>query len=391
MMADPFWFAVALVPLAAGSGWWLAARRYRRDQRKHRDAVSSRYFRGLNYLLDERPDKAIEVFVKLAEINPDTVEMHLALGNLFRRRGEVDKAIRYHRHIMSRSSLSEEHRTRALLELGEDYMRAGLLDRAERLFAELTDDGRYSELAVRSLLSIYQQEKDWARAIVQARKLERIADVGTGSLIAQFHCELAETAWTAGERDNARSHLGSALRHDPDCVRAYLAEAGFDVAERRWEAAGRAFQKACELDPEIVVLVVDDLVRCFAELDRRDELLAWLEQLIERSTTLSPALAFATIQAHVDPNRAIDFLLDQLQTRPTARGLYQLLELMKRHGHDIGEIDPELLRDLMRRLLAEQPRFRCGQCGFSGQTWHWQCPSCRQWETTRPVAGVLGE
>jgi lipopolysaccharide biosynthesis regulator YciM len=390
-MPDPFWFAVALVPLAAGSGWWLAAHRYRRGERRHRDAVSSRYFRGLNYLLDEQPDKAIEVFVKLAEINPDTVETHLALGNLFRRRGEVDKAIRYHRHIMSRSNLSEEHRTRALLELGEDYMRAGLLDRAERLFSDLTDDGRHSELAVRNLLSIYQQEKDWARAIVQARKLGKLADVETRSLIAQFHCELAEAAWAEVERDNARSHLESARRHDPDCVRAYLVEAGFDVAERHWDSAGRSFQRACELDPEIIVLAVDDLVRCFNELGQRDRLLAWLEQLIERSTTLSPALAFATIQAHDDAGRAIDFLLDQLQTRPTARGLYLLLQLMQRHGHDIGEIDPELLRDLMRRLLADQPRFRCRQCGFSGQTWHWQCPSCRDWETTRPVAGVLGE
>jgi lipopolysaccharide biosynthesis regulator YciM len=382
---------VALVPLAAGSGWWLASRRYRRGERRQRNAVSSRYFRGLNYLLDEQPEKAIEVFVKLAEVNPETVETHLALGNLFRRRGEVDKAIRYHRHIMSRSNLSEEHRTRALLELGEDYMRAGLLDRAERLFSELTDDGRYSELAVRNLLSIYQQEKDWARAIVQARKLEHVADVDTRALIAQFHCELAEEARAAGDRDNARGHLDSARRCQRDCVRAFLLEADFEMADCRWDAAAAAFQRACELDPEIVVLAVDDLVRCFGKLDRRHELLEWLEQLIERSTTLSPALAFATIQAHVDAHRAIGFLLDQLESRPTARGLYLLLELMKRHDHDIGEIDPELLRDLMRRLLADQPRFRCRQCGFSGQTWHWQCPSCRRWETTRPVAGVLGE
>jgi lipopolysaccharide biosynthesis regulator YciM len=390
-MPDPYWFAVALVPLAAVSGWWLAARRYRKDGRRQRDAVSSRYFRGLNYLLDEQPDKAIEVFVKLAEVNPETVETHLALGNLFRRRGEVDKAIHYHRHIMARSSLSEEHRTRALLELGEDYMRAGLLDRAERLFSKLTEDGRHSELAVRNLLAIYQQEKDWARAIVQARLLGRIANVDCGALIAQFHCEMAEAAWSDDERVNARGHLDSARRHHRDCVRAVLLEAGFDLTERRWGPAARAYQRACELDPEIIVLVEDDLVRCFSELERRDDLLAWLEGLIERSSTLSPALAFATIQAHLDAQRAIQFLLEQLEARPTARGLFQLLELMKQHGHDIGEIDPDLLRDLMRRLLAEQPRFRCGQCGFSGHTWHWQCPGCRLWETTRPVVGVLGE
>ncbi len=390
-MPDGFWLAAALLPLSAGFGWWLATSRYRVGERRERDAVSSRYFRGLNYLLDERPDKAIEVFLKLAEINPETAETHLALGNLFRRRGEVDKAIRYHRHIMSRSNLSEEHRTRALLELGEDYMRAGLLDRAERLFSGLTGDGRHSETAVRNLLSIYQQEKDWARAIVQARRLQRVADVDTRTVIAQFHCELAESAWAAGDRDEARLHLRSARGQHPDCVRAHLIEAGFDAQQGRWSEAAAGYQRACELDPEITVLVIDDLVRCFGQPGQRQALLDWLERLIDRGTTLSPVLAFASIQARADPARAIDFLLEQLQARPTARGLYHLLELMHRHGHDIGDIDPELLRDLMRRLLAEQPRFRCRQCGFSGQTWHWQCPSCREWETTRPVVGVLGE
>lgn len=390
-MPEPFWLALALLPVAAWSGWWAATRSHMRGERRQRNAISSNYFKGLNYLLNEQPDKAIEVFLKLAEINTETAETHLALGNLFRRRGEVDKAIRFHRHIIGRSNLSEQHRTQALLELGEDYMRAGLLDRAEKLFSELAEDGRYSEVAIRSLLSIYQQEKDWKNAIVQARRLEQVRDRDTSALIAQFHCELAAEAGQDGDPDNARRQLATALGHHAECTRAHLLAADLDIEQGRWADAAQRYQKACELDPDITVLVVDSLSRCFSEQGREPELLDWLEGLVTRGETLAPVLAFAAIRAESDPASAINFLLEQLQKRPTARGLYQLLELMHRHGHRIDEIDPALLRNLMHRLLDDQPRFRCRQCGFSGQTWHWQCPSCREWETTRPVIGVLGE
>lgn len=390
-MPESLWLLAALLPAAALSGWWAAARTYRRDERRDRRAISSNYFRGLNYLLNEQPDKAIEVFLKLAEINKETAETHLALGNLFRRRGEVDKAIRFHQHIIGRSNLSDQHRTQALLELGEDYMRAGLLDRAEKLFGELAADQRYSEVAIHNLLSIYQQEKDWNNAIVQARKLGGICDRDPSALVAQFYCELAEQASGASDHDNARSQLASARSHRPECVRAWLLEAELDLAEGRWDSASRKYQHACELDPDICVLVVDDITRCFIEQGRESELLEWLERMIRLGSTLAPVLSYASIRAGRDPGGSIQFLLEHLQERPTARGLYQLLELMHRHGHRLDEINPELLRNLMHRLLADQPRFRCSQCGFSGHTWHWQCPSCREWETTRPVIGVLGE
>lgn len=390
-MPDALWLVAALLPAAALSGWWAAARTYKRGERRDRRAISSNYFRGLNYLLNEQPDKAIEVFLKLAEINTETAETHLALGNLFRRRGEVDKAIRFHRHIIGRSNLSDHHRTQALLELGEDYMRAGLLDRAEKLFSDLADDGRYSEVAIKNLLSIYQQEKDWKNAIVQARTLGRVCNRDTSALIAQFYCELAEQARSASDRENARSQIASARSHHSECVRAWLLDAELDLADENWASASGKYQHACELDPDICALVVDDIARCFVEQGREAELLEWLERLIRMGSTLAPVLTYASIRAHRDPAGSIQFLLEQLQERPTARGLYQLLELMHRHGHRIDELSPELLRDLMHRLLADQPRFRCRQCGFSGHTWHWQCPSCREWETTRPVIGVLGE
>src|SRR6056297_2867185 len=237
-MSEPFWLLLlGLLPVSALSGWWAASRYYKRGEQRHHHAISSIYFRGLNYLLNEQPDKAIEVFLTLAEINTETAETHLAIGNLFRRRGEVDKAIRFHRHIISRSNLSDQHRIQALLELGEDYMRAGLLDRAEKLFSELAEDGRYSEVAIRNLLSIYQQEKDWKNAIVQARRLGQFCDWNTSALIAQFHCEIAVQAGQEGDSGNARRHLETARNHHGECTRAYLLEADLDAAEGRWAAA----------------------------------------------------------------------------------------------------------------------------------------------------------
>ncbi len=390
-MNDLTWIALALLPVAAASGWWLARRYPAADQRRHDRALSSNYFRGLNYLLNEEPDKAIEVFLRLAEVNRETVETHLALGNLFRRRGEVDKAIRFHRHIMTRSQLSEQHRTQALLELGEDYMRAGLLDRAEKLFSELAREGRFSETAVRNLLAIYQQEKDWPAAIVQARHLERVTGETTAALSAQFHCELAEKARRAGDRDTVRSHLASARSYQADCARASLIQARLAFDGQHWAEAIEADRAACEQDPDLVALVLDRLIRAHAELDRSDELVDFLQRMDQRSTTAAPLLGLARLRADRDPEGAIELLLDGLQKRPSVRGLRYLLDLMHRHGQRLDAIDPDLLTRLMDRLMDGQPRFRCVDCGFSGQTWHWQCPSCRGWESTRPVIGVLGE
>jgi lipopolysaccharide biosynthesis regulator YciM len=183
---------LALIPAAAWTGWILAKSTTSRGERKRNRNFSNRYFQGLNYLLDEQPDKAIAVFIEMAEVTADTVETHLALGSLFRRRGEVERAIRVHQNIISKPGLDERQKTRALLELGEDYMRAGLFDRAENLFKELTERESHTPSALRHLLDIYQQEKDWQQALQQAQQLEAVTDEKMGLVMAHFCCEMAE-------------------------------------------------------------------------------------------------------------------------------------------------------------------------------------------------------
>ena len=185
-----------LLPVAAGTGWWAARNATRRATREREGGgFRSDYFQGINYLLNEQPDKAIEVFIKLIEVDSDTVETHLALGNLYRRRGDVDRAIRIHQNLVARESLSTSQRTEALLELGQDYMSAGVLDRAEDLFSEIAVDADYRMQALRQLIDIYEREKDWPKAIASARKLEQATgNSSDGSSRTTAASRLASTA-----------------------------------------------------------------------------------------------------------------------------------------------------------------------------------------------------
>ncbi|NNF96569.1 MAG: tetratricopeptide repeat protein, partial [Halobacteria archaeon] len=181
-----------LLPIAALSGWWLGRRSKARRQEESSLELPSSYLRGLNYLLNEQQDKAIDLFIQLLDVDNDTVETHLALGSLFRRRGEVDRAIRIHQNLIARPTLSKEQRMQALFELGQDYMRAGLLDRAETLLGELIGNEPHTVAALQHLLDIYQQEKDWDKAIQIAQRLESRTGQSKRNLIAQYYCEKAD-------------------------------------------------------------------------------------------------------------------------------------------------------------------------------------------------------
>jgi lipopolysaccharide biosynthesis regulator YciM len=195
-----------LLPLAAASGWLAARFEQKRHARQSFDLPSA-YFKGLNFLLNEQPDKAIEVFMRVLEVNSDTVETHLALGNLFRRRGEVERAIRIHQNLIARPTLDKEQRSHALLELGQDYLKAGLFDRAENLFLELAEIRAHSEQALKLLLHIYQQEKEWEKAISITRKLARVSGKNLDEMIAHFYCELADHDYARKNYSAAREHL----------------------------------------------------------------------------------------------------------------------------------------------------------------------------------------
>ena len=387
------WYA--LLPLAAAAfalGWWASRRASARRSGAAVNELSSDYFRGLNYLLNEEQDKAIEVFLRLAEYNRDTVETHLALGNLFRRRGEVDRAIRLHQHLVSRPNLSEPMKTVALLELGEDYMRAGLLDRAEALFSDLVAMDAHAPSALRHLIAIYQHERDWNKAIEHARRLEVMTGEDEAPMIAQFYCELADRSRQHGARVEARDYLEQAFHCQPDCVRAWMLTGRLQAEEGHHAEAVQAYEAAIGADIAFVPEILPPLLNSYACSQQMDRAERFLRELLERYHGISPVLALTRLYQQRDGQRAaVGFLTAQLRQRPSVRGLMALIDATMDRIEGEARENFLILRDLTRKLLEGQAMYRCSRCGFGAKAHHWQCPSCKSWSTIRPIHGVANE
>lgn len=381
-----------LLPVAAFSGWLLGRRGSERSSGARVSELSTNYFRGLNYLLNEQQDKAIELFLKLAEINRDTVETHLALGNLFRRRGEVDRAIRVHQHLIARPNLSQDEKTVALLELGEDYMRAGLLDRAETLFTDLVAMDALAPSALKHLISIYQHERDWDKAIENAQRLEQATGESQGSTIAQFYCELAEQARSHGAREDARACLAKAFEAQPECVRANMIEGHIESGAGNLDEAIGAFERVAAQDVDYVPEILSPLLDCYARAQRMRRAEEFLLGITERYNGVSPVLALAKLYATTRGEAtAADFLNQALRQRPSVRALNALIDVNLNSASGDVRDNFLILRDLTRSLLEGKAMYRCNQCGFGAKAHHWQCPSCKTWDSVRPIHGVVGE
>ncbi|HEY7840827.1 MAG TPA: lipopolysaccharide assembly protein LapB [Gammaproteobacteria bacterium] len=390
---DTAWLMLVamLLPVAAISGWWVARRAAGRTA-GGRSLLHPDYFRGLNFVLNEQPDKAIEVFVKMLEVDSETVETHLALGNLFRRRGEVDRAIRIHQNLIARPSLSRDYRSMALLELGMDYMRSGLLDRAEGLFKELVEIGAHTHAALQQLLIIYQQERDWDSAIHAARRLGSASGERLEPMIAQFYCEQAGEHLAAGRDKEGRDCLRRALNTDPKCVRASLIEAQLAQDAGRTKAAIKAYRRTELQDPEYLPDVIAPLCRCYRELGQLDEFMKYLREMIDRHGGITPLLFLTDLIAEREGEAAaIKFISAELRRRPTVRGVNRLVEYAMNKASGEALEDLRTIRELTSSLIEDRPIYRCNRCGFDAKRLHWQCPSCKNWNTVKPVHGVEGE
>lgn len=383
---------VLLVPAAFILGWWASRQLGAKRSGAEVSELSSDYFRGLNYLLNEEQDKAIEVFLKLAEYNRDTVETHLALGNLFRRRGEVDRAIRLHQHLVSRPGLSDAMKTVALLELGEDYMRAGLLDRAEALFSDLVAMDAHAPSALRHLIAIYQHERDWHKAIEHTRRLEVMTGEDEAAMKAQFFCEMADRARLHGARAEARDYLKQAFECQPDCVRAFMLTGRLQSEDDHHAESVIAYESAVNADIAFTPEILPPLLNSYARSQQMDRAEAFLRDMLSRYHGISPVLALANIYRERDGERAaIDFLTLQLRQRPSVRGLMALIDATMDKIEGEARENFLILRDLTKKLLEGQAMYRCSRCGFGAKAHHWQCPSCKSWGTIRPIHGVASE
>lgn len=374
-----------VIPLFFALGWTAARVDIRHVMQESR-AVPRSYFKGLNYLLNEQPDQAIEAFLEVARLDPDTLELHFALGALFRRRGELDRAIRIHQSLVDRADLPQEQRMKALYGLGEDFLKAGLLDRAEEMFRRL-ETGPHALDALRNLLEIQVLTKDWQQAIVTARRLEKLGCLSQNANTAHFHCELAAAAMLRGDHASAREQLEQALRINRRSARACLLLGDLETQAGNDEAAIAAWRRIEEINPAFLPIAAERLVQAYGRLDRHDQAVRLLQSYLEqRASPDLLHLLFQTVAAHQGWEAARHLAGAELKRNPSLRALDDYLQASNalQTASEGERVESRLAQDLVHRQVSQVAYYRCGECGFKARQFFWQCPACARWESISP-------
>jgi lipopolysaccharide biosynthesis regulator YciM len=353
-----------LLPLAAVSGWFVG--------RRALTVEAVRKMMGGNKLF-QHPVNHVNVLAKFMDTNQETVETHLALGGLFRRQGEVDKAIGIHEDLISKSSLTDAQRALSLLELSRDYMRAGVLDRAETVLLDLVQQGYELDAGFQHLIDIYQQSKDWLRAIQTAERWQAKTDRNMSYHIAHFHCELAEQQWLKGDKESASHHLKEALKVNRNCVRASLLLGNIEAQSGRYKAA-------------FLSEIVRPLARCYENLNNPEGMVKYFNDCLQKHLTTATLLAFAEwLQKSKGEEEALKFVVERLRKNPSLPGLNHLVQFSILRAEGTIQQDLKFLQELIEKMLINKPLYRCQACGFSGKSLQWQCPSCKRWDVVKPI------
>jgi lipopolysaccharide biosynthesis regulator YciM len=312
----------------------------------------------------------------------------MALGNLFRRRGEVERAIRIHQNLIARPSLNREQRAQSLLELGQDYMRAGLFDRAENLFVELAETKLYSNQALSNLLEIYQQEKDWQRCLEVAAQLGNHKDLALRMQTAHYHCELAQQALRSHNFSLAEEYLKKAQQADRTAVRPSILQGDMLRDRGDYKGAIATYQRIEEQDAAYLPEVIAGMQACYLALGRRRELTEYLHSLYQRHHGSTVMLALTDLMLE-DQGReqTVDFVMRHLSGRPDLRVLDRLIELNLQREAQHPQETLQILKGTVRQLLSTQPVYQCEHCGFGLKRLHWRCPSCKSWSSIKPLQG----
>ncbi|MFT5209547.1 MAG: lipopolysaccharide biosynthesis regulator YciM [Flavobacterium sp.] len=398
------WLLYGLIVGAIGVGW-LLGRRERPNSKE--SSYSPNYYQGLNYLLNEEPDRAVAPFLKDLEVNNDTLETHLALGGMLRRRGELDKAIVVHENILANTQLKLESVLRVQLELARDYLLAGLLDRAEDLLLNLNKQlseehpSRFmSDLRRQGrklIIEIYEREKEWHRAIEIGEMLAMGDDTEKYERsISHYYCEFAEECLKDNKIDIARQAISDAIGHDASNARVSLVLGVLELNEGRYVEAIRALKRIKNQDPVYVPESLEPLVAAYAGEDlgneSKNELRDYLFECLDVTPSISIVLTLAVHLREEQGDEAVaKFIANYLKKNPTIRGLSQLIDLHIDNTHGVSKQNLLILRSFAEALVANKPAYRCKSCGFDGKKMRWHCPSCKAWGTIEPIFGLEGE
>ena len=371
------------IPFFFGLGW-LAARVDINELVSESRTLPRGYFKGLNHLLNDQPDKAIDSFIEIVKLDPESADMHFALGNLFRRRGETERAIRVHQNLLARPDLPSEQKAHAGYELGMDYLKAGLLDRAEETFNLLTDTP-FAVQARRALLEIYQREKEWKRAIDVATGLQESGAGARQKEIAQFYCELAQDALVHLQPSDAMALLDKALQADRSSVRATILHGDALLAQGDTEGALMTWRRVEHQSVPHVALVAQRLMDGYRKVGRPQEGVNLLRAYLAEASSIDLIeVVFKAVIELDGVEAAKQLVIEELRRNPTLLGLDKLLEarLMDAPAHVWEELS--MVKNLVQRYTQKLARYQCSHCGFKARQFYWQCPGCSRWETYPP-------
>ncbi|MFK8029488.1 MAG: lipopolysaccharide assembly protein LapB [Gammaproteobacteria bacterium] len=391
MPGDSTLLLFVLLVLAAAAGAWTARRFTLKPDKatSKRPAVSPDYFKGVTYLLNEQPDKAIEVFVRMAEVDNETVETHFALGSLFRRRGEVDRAIRIHQNIIARPNLAKKQRDQALFALAEDYQKAGLFDRAEKLFQQLSAVPGQRKAAMRSLVRIYEQQKDWTQAIEVRNKLGVPAPEDDDGGMAHAYCELAQQAINEGDYDAARVHLRKSRTSGSQLVRSAFMRAAVAEEQKDYKASIKLCKWIVEHDESFIIEVLPLLLRCLRASGGDDSTNKVLQSLLNKKPKLREAMAMAALSHNEWMNPVLQRAVRDFLRSDTFAS--KLRDAVMSEATEESLTDQQLgtLAEVLSELIRSRAKYECRACGYAGNMLYWQCPGCKDWDSTRPIMRLV--
>lgn len=382
MIEFEFWWLLVL-PLFFTLGW-LAARVDLKQLLAESSALPAAYFKGLNFLITDQQDKAIEAFTEAVQANTESLELHFALGSLFRRRGEVDRAIHLHLNLLEKKSLEPQHRVAVTAELAQDYLKAGLYDRAEELFESL-NDSRYRQPALRALLEIYVREREWERAIKAASELERLSGVPFRIEIAHYYCELAVKSKIANDTHSARFELEQALNANKKCVRANILLGDLEAEAGAYLEAIAIWKRIEFQEPEYLGLISPRLRSSYKVLGRSSDALHLLQVYLQ--TYQLPSLLHVLYEATLEDEgaeSAAKLARNELIKKPSLNTLDQLLQartILETNNTNHQQLDTQLMQQAVRHAIGNKSVYHCEQCGFKAKHYHWQCPACNAWES----------
>ena len=379
-----------LFTLAAAYFAWKAGRRHALRQ-SARDAtptinLNADYMRGLNFMLSEQPDKALDVFLQMVDVDSETVETHFALGNLYRKRGEIERAIRIHQNLIARPNLNKADKQNALFNLAEDYLKAGLLDRAEALYAQIEKPGDFYDLAQRRIISLDEQQKDWKKAIIVAKAQSK--DKQNIQKLSHYHCELADIALRKNDLHAARAHLKEVQSYKKDFLRAQILTTRLATQDGKTNEAVKQMFAVMAQEANLV----SELLPGFYTLAQQQEDPEQFDKYLTRILEQHPQYQGVLVAALVRHNLAITkgsrkLIIDYLREGKQFASLHLLLaDELNANSEELSEERFAAILDLLKMAGHGKTAYQCTQCGYGSALHQWQCPGCKYWDTARATA-----